>query len=107
VETMLDELQVKCSNSKSGCTWVGQRANVHDHVIRYCEYSLVECPSFDCRLSVSQKDYHKGCLHITISCEDCHASLLKLDLEVCCVHLASFEAMLILIAIGAPTHHLY
>ena len=82
VETMLDELIVKCPNTKSGCDWIEQRANVHDHVMLYCEYTLVECPSYDCRLHVSQKDFHKGCLHYTVSCENCHTSMMKKDLEV-------------------------
>lgn len=82
IETMLDELLVKCPNTKSGCSWVDQRANVHDHVMLYCEYTLVACPSYDCRLHISQKDFHKGCLHYTVSCENCHTSMMKKDLEV-------------------------
>ncbi|KAF2472039.1 uncharacterized protein BDR25DRAFT_353783 [Lindgomyces ingoldianus] len=85
LETMLDELVVKCPNTKSGCNWVDQRANVHDHVLLYCEYTLVECPSHDCRLPISQKDFHKGCLHYTVSCEHCHTSLMRKDLEVCAI----------------------
>ncbi|KAF2003254.1 TRAF-type zinc finger protein, partial [Amniculicola lignicola CBS 123094] len=81
IDTMLNELVVKCPNTKSGCTWVDQRANVHDHVMLYCEYTPVECPSHDCRLPISQKDFHKGCLHYTISCEDCHTAMMKKDLE--------------------------
>lgn len=82
IETMLDELVVKCPNSKSGCDWVEQRVNVHDHVMLYCEYTLVECAQHDCRLHISQKEFHKGCLHYTVSCEDCHTSMMKKDLEV-------------------------
>jgi hypothetical protein len=82
VENMLDELQVRCPNSKLGCSWVDQRVNLHNHVMLYCEYTLVECPSFECKLPVSQKDFHKGCLHYTVSCDDCHTSLMKRDLEV-------------------------
>jgi hypothetical protein len=48
----------------------------------YCEYTPVECPARDCRLHIAQKDFHKGCLHYTVSCEDCHTSLMKKDLEV-------------------------
>lgn len=81
VETMLDELVVKCSNSKAGCNWVAQRANVNDHVMLYCEYTPVECSGQDCRLQISQKDFHKGCLHYTVSCEHCRASVMKKDLE--------------------------
>jgi hypothetical protein len=81
IETMLDELVVKCPNTKAGCNWVAQRVNVHDHVMLYCEYTPVECSATDCRLQISQKDFHKGCLHYTVSCEDCHTSLLKKDLE--------------------------
>ncbi|KAF2198894.1 hypothetical protein GQ43DRAFT_138913 [Delitschia confertaspora ATCC 74209] len=82
LENMLDDLLVKCPNTKSGCTWVNQRANVQDHVLLYCEYTQVECPSYECRLPISQKDYHKGCLHYTVSCEGCHTSMMKKDLEV-------------------------
>lgn len=81
---MLDELQVRCPNSKLGCPWAEQRANLENHVMLYCEYALVECPASDCRLPVSQKDSHKGCLHYSVSCDSCHTSLLKKDLEVSC-----------------------
>ncbi|KAH7080507.1 hypothetical protein BKA63DRAFT_245314 [Paraphoma chrysanthemicola] len=81
IEHMLDELVVKCSNSRAGCDWIDHRVNVHDHVMLYCEYTPVECPAADCRLHIAQKDYHKGCLHYTVSCEDCHTSLMKKDLE--------------------------
>ncbi|KAJ4353212.1 uncharacterized protein N0V89_004939 [Didymosphaeria variabile] len=81
IETMLDELVVKCPNAKSGCGWVEQRVNVNDHVMLYCEYTLVECAQHDCRLHISQKEFHKGCLHYTVSCEDCHTSMMKKDLE--------------------------
>ncbi|KAK3204110.1 hypothetical protein GRF29_106g1707297 [Pseudopithomyces chartarum] len=81
VETMLDELLVKCPNSKSGCSWTDQRANAYDHVMLYCEYTLVECAYHDCQLHISMKDFHKGCLHYTITCDDCHTSLMKKDLE--------------------------
>jgi hypothetical protein len=83
IENMLDELVVKCSNSKAGCDWVDHRVNVHDHVMLYCEYTPVECSATDCRLHIPQKDYHKGCLHYTVSCDDCHTSIMKKDLEVC------------------------
>lgn len=82
IENMLDELVVKCSNSNAGCDWVDHRVNVHDHVMLYCEYTPVECPMRECRLHIPQKDYHKGCLHYTVSCDDCHTSLMKKDLEV-------------------------
>ncbi|KAF2856026.1 hypothetical protein T440DRAFT_96265 [Plenodomus tracheiphilus IPT5] len=81
IETMLDELVVKCSNSKAGCNWIAQRANVNDHVMLYCEYTPVECSGQDCRLQITQKDFHKGCLHYTVSCDDCRTSVMKKDLE--------------------------
>ncbi|EUC50214.1 hypothetical protein COCMIDRAFT_1172 [Bipolaris oryzae ATCC 44560] len=81
VETMLDELVVKCPNTKAGCNWQAQRVNVRDHVMLYCEYTPVMCSAVDCRLPTTQKDFHKGCLHYTVSCEDCHTSLMKKDLE--------------------------
>ncbi|KAF1944455.1 hypothetical protein EJ02DRAFT_93074 [Clathrospora elynae] len=81
IETMLNELFVKCPNTKAGCSWLAHRANVHDHVMLYCEHTPVECSATDCRLQISQKDFHKGCLHYTVSCENCHTSLMKKDLE--------------------------
>jgi hypothetical protein len=72
---------VKCPNTKAGCNWLSQRVNVDDHVMLYCEYTPVECSASHCRLQISQKDFHKGCLHYTVNCDDCHASLMKKDLE--------------------------
>lgn len=82
IRDMLDELIVRCSNTRVGCTWTDHRINVNDHVMLYCEYTAVECSAADCRLHVPQKDFHKGCLHYTVNCEDCHVSLMKKDLEV-------------------------
>ena len=82
VETMLDELVVRCPNSRTGCQWVDHRVNVHDHVMLYCEHTPVECPAADCRLHTTQKDFHKGCQHYTVTCDDCHVSLMKRHLEV-------------------------
>ncbi|KAJ4350695.1 hypothetical protein N0V95_004544 [Ascochyta clinopodiicola] len=81
IETMLDELLVRCPNTRSGCSWLDHRVNVHDHVMLYCEHTPVECPAADCRLHTTQKDFHKGCLHYTVTCDDCHASLMRKDLE--------------------------
>lgn len=82
ISSMLDELIVKCPHTKAGCNWVEQRSNVKDHVMLYCEYTPVACSSFDCRHHIAQKDFHKGCLHYTVSCEQCHTSMMKKDLEV-------------------------
>ncbi|KAF2686584.1 hypothetical protein K458DRAFT_297784 [Lentithecium fluviatile CBS 122367] len=83
IASMLDELVVNCPHTRAGCKWVDQRSNVKDHVMLYCEYTPVACSSFDCRHHIAQKDYHKGCLHYTVSCEQCHTSMMKKDLEVC------------------------
>jgi hypothetical protein len=82
IENLLDELIVKCPNTKSGCDWVEHRVNVHDHVMLYCEYTPVECPHDTCRQPVSQKDYHKGCLHYAVNCDDCSTQMMRRDLEV-------------------------
>lgn len=79
--SMLDELRVKCPNHKAGCTWADKRSDAQDHVELYCDHAQVECASPDCRLGVLQKDFHKGCLHYTVSCEHCHTSMMKKDLE--------------------------
>lgn len=79
--SMLDELRVRCPNYKAGCTWADKRSDIQDHVELYCDHAQVECASPDCRLGVLQKDFHKGCLHYTVSCEHCHTSMMKKDLE--------------------------
>lgn len=81
VDTMLDELLVRCPNARAGCAWVAQRATVRDHVLLYCEHTPVECSGPDCRLHIAHKDFHKGCLHYTVSCDDCRASVMKKDLD--------------------------
>lgn len=94
ITSMLDELFVKCPHSKAGCNWVDQRSNVIDHVMLYCLYTPVACSSFDCRHHIAQKDFHKGCLHYTVSCEQCHTSMMKKDLEVSAVDPAPWYTML-------------
>ncbi|KAF2813572.1 uncharacterized protein BDZ99DRAFT_259266 [Mytilinidion resinicola] len=79
--SMLEDLMVKCPNTKAGCTWLNKRDGVQNHVDLYCGFSTVECPAGDCRFSVLQKDFHKGCLHYTVSCELCYTSIMKKDLE--------------------------
>lgn len=106
VETMLDELVVKCPNSKAGCNWQAQRVNVRDHVMLYCEYTPVMCSAVDCRLPTTQKDFHKGCLHYTVSCEDCHTSLMKRDLEVSLVDNYAYAAATYYCRTGAPANFL-
>jgi len=81
VDTMLDELLVRCPNARAGCAWVAQRGTVCDHVLLYCEHTPVECSGPDCRLHIAHKDFHKGCLHYTVTCDDCRASVMKKDLD--------------------------
>ncbi|KAF2460947.1 hypothetical protein BDY21DRAFT_135839 [Lineolata rhizophorae] len=78
---MLDELVVKCPNGNAGCAWEGKRGEVQHHIDLYCDYTIVECPVPECRLEVLQKDFHRGCLHYGVKCEDCGEGMLKRDLD--------------------------
>jgi hypothetical protein len=101
ISSMLDELMVKCPHTKAGCTWVDHRSNVSDHVMLYCVYTPVACSSFDCRHHIAQKDFHKGCLHYTVSCEQCHTSMMKKDLEVSAT--VPSHCILLTVHPGTPT----
>lgn len=82
INTMLDELVIKCPHRERGCRWESKRAEAQDHIELYCEYTLVDCPDNNCELKVMYKDSDKGCLHQTVVCQLCHTSMLKMDLEV-------------------------
>jgi hypothetical protein len=67
----------------------------------YCPHTPVACSSFDCRHHVAQKDLHKGCLHYSVSCEHCHTSMMKKDLEVGATALAT-QIIILNMNLGAP-----
>ncbi len=82
IAQMVDELQVLCPHHKEGCQQILARADVQDHVDKYCIHTEVECPAEDCHLRVLRKDASRGCLHSTVTCTDCDTDLMEKDLEV-------------------------
>lgn len=44
----LSGLLVRCSNSKSGCDYMGNFGDVREHEIFSCPYRPLECPSISC-----------------------------------------------------------
>ncbi|GME51149.1 TNF receptor-associated factor 2 [Neofusicoccum parvum] len=81
ITNMLDELAVKCPNTKEGCGWQGQRCEAQDHVDFVCDYRKVECPLRTCSQPVMAKDVHKGCLHNLVDCEACGESVMEINLD--------------------------
>lgn len=81
IADMLDELQVRCPNAKAGCAWVDHRVDVANHVARYCQYALVDCPDARCNGKVMQKDAYKACLHVETPCPQCQEPVMKINLE--------------------------
>ncbi len=82
LDRILDDLLVKCPQSKEGCLEEVPRCRVEDHVLRYCAFSQVDCPSEDCLLTVRRKDTDgESCLHHRVECEDCKQLVMKRDLE--------------------------
>jgi hypothetical protein len=83
IQTILDDLIIKCPTTELGCSWIGKRCDVQDHVERYCDYTMVDCPLRDCSRDITRKDAGQGCLHHIVQCQYCQMSLLRSDLEVC------------------------
>ena len=84
LDQILDELLVKCPlwMEGKGCLETMPRCQVQDHILKYCPYSEVDCPSEECLLTVRRKDASLGfCLHYTAQCNDCKQLMLKRDLE--------------------------
>ena len=82
LDQILDELLVKCPLQPEGCLETMPRCRVQDHILKYCPYSEVDCPSEECLLTLRRKDADKRlCLHQAVECDDCKQSMLKRDLE--------------------------
>lgn len=85
LEHILDELLVKCPHESEGCHEEIPRCRVQDHMLKYCPYSEVECPSEDCVLTVQRKDSIVGrCLHQMVHCQDCEQSVMEKYLDSHC-----------------------
>ena len=82
LDRILDELLVKCPFQVLGCIEEMPRCRVQDHLLRYCNYSEVDCPNESCGLPLQRKDM-KGtkCLHYLVHCEDCGLEMMERDLE--------------------------
>lgn len=82
LDRILDELLVRCPLRSEGCLEELPRCGVQDHVLKYCDYFEVDCPSGACSLPVQRKDADgTRCLHYSVGCTDCKQSIMKRDLE--------------------------
>lgn len=78
----LDGLLVKCPNWEEGCQKVLARSMVQNHVSKYCEYVMIECPEGNCRLDVPRRFATDGsCRHQRVTCPDCSQLIWELKLE--------------------------
>ncbi|KAF2842141.1 hypothetical protein M501DRAFT_905453, partial [Patellaria atrata CBS 101060] len=78
---MLDDLVVKCPNQEEGCEWTGKRAEVQDHLDRYCELTLVPCQKEGCCEKIARKYEKEDCLHVEVACNKCDGRYMKKDLD--------------------------
>jgi len=76
---LLDELVVKCPNKH--CPREVARGDVEDHVAKYCEYTLVDCPDSTCYQKQERRLLDSGCMHIVLDCDDCAITLRRMELE--------------------------
>ncbi|KAL8739375.1 MAG: hypothetical protein Q9190_007828 [Brigantiaea leucoxantha] len=83
VNSILDDLVVKCPLSSEGCTEEPTRGLLQDHLAKYCAYADVQCPGEGCALKVRRRDaIQERCLHYTLQCEDCKQPLMAIDLKL-------------------------
>ncbi|KAI9794400.1 MAG: hypothetical protein M1816_005469 [Peltula sp. TS41687] len=81
LSNMADDLKVKCPLQGQGCDAILMRGAVQSHVEKYCGHVEVECPGTDCVLKTARKDLGLGCRHHLVVCQDCHDSVMAMNLE--------------------------
>jgi len=79
VMRLLDELVVICPNKH--CPREIARGDIEDHVSKYCDHTLVDCPDSTCYDKQERRLLDAGCMHITLDCDDCGVSLRRMDLQ--------------------------
>lgn len=79
VRTQLNSLIVKCPNYTRGCKKELRRENVESHATTDCRYNDYACPRTGCEKRLRFKPTDDACLHRTISCKHCDASIQAAD----------------------------
>lgn len=78
-ERMVKNLNVTCSNHKSGCKWIGELRNLSNHLSSTnttgCEYQMIPCPR-KCGENILRshltKHLKEDCSHRKVECKFCH-----------------------------------
>lgn len=77
---ILDDFRIRCPLHSLGCSDIITRGAISTHLDRYCGYEEIPCPSDDCDQTIPRWLVDQPCLHQTISCPDCNAEMMSLDL---------------------------
>ncbi|KAF5385659.1 hypothetical protein D9757_005461 [Collybiopsis confluens] len=76
VRSLVEELEVKCSNEPVGCPFTCQRQLLDAHTRTDCPYTLLSCPRGTCEEEVLRKDIDEHvCAHTQAKCQDCEESI--------------------------------
>ena len=73
IQRVVKSLEVRCSDYKEGCEWVGELRDLHDHLDPAKGRCGIACP-FDCSKygrRIEMKEHSRHCHKRMISCENC------------------------------------
>ncbi|KAI7885810.1 hypothetical protein K492DRAFT_228836 [Lichtheimia hyalospora FSU 10163] len=84
ISNMVNELLVECPRSEEGCTHVGQRQYVENHVKSDCQYTFTSCDLEECKALVLKKDlttHVSTCKYRPAECKMCKRKMRAIELE--------------------------
>lgn len=85
ISNMVNELLVECPRSEEGCTHVGQRQYIENHVKNDCQYTFTSCDLEECKALVLKKDlttHVSTCKYRPAECKMCKRKMRAIELEV-------------------------
>ncbi|KAH3664122.1 hypothetical protein OGAPHI_004836 [Ogataea philodendri] len=75
LSNITDDLQVRCLNEPRGCTWVGPRWQIKQHLVNNCEHTRFECDhEIDnkvCGKLTERRFLGFECPHQPLACDKC------------------------------------
>ena len=81
---IVDSLLVRCSNLGEGCQHQMVRSDLQNHLEKYCDYTIVPCPSQGCKLQFRRLDVNShldSCSHRVVTCSACSKVMTYVKLQ--------------------------
>ncbi|KAF9263267.1 hypothetical protein L218DRAFT_927704 [Marasmius fiardii PR-910] len=82
IRSLVDELNVECTNRPLGCTHTCQRQLLSVHISNSCPFEKISCPDEDCKEIIFREDINQHRRsHTTMLCSKCGEDVQRLGLE--------------------------